>query len=341
MKKVLTISVAAYNAAEYLEKCLESFVKCTNLDKMEILVIDDGSVDKTAKIAREYENKFPESIKLIAKGNGGHGSTINTSIRHATAKYFKIVDADDWVDTKNIDRLVEYLEHNDVSLVINPYYEVSAVDGTKKIIVPCDEAVKKLDICKLEEIALHIFWAMHAMTLNMSIIKKMGPVIDEKCFYVDAEYIVFPIIDIDDVVVLDYPIYNYLLGTSTQSMNLLNMRKRRDQHLKVLKRLVLYYENVKNNLSEGKKKLILNKIASVINLQYVLVMGGDIKTSYNEIIEMEHWLKNNSIELYHYSIIKGRNSKSGYIKLLELLRYTKFILYKPIVGLCQTLKVIK
>ena len=59
-------------------------------------------------------------------------------------------------------------------------------------------------------------------------------------FNVDMEYCIFPLLHINSFVCLDYPVYQYLLGSQTQSMNMENMIKRRDQHLKVTERLVSF-----------------------------------------------------------------------------------------------------
>lgn len=101
--KILTVSIAAYNADWCLKKCLDSFIASKYLDLLDIIVVNDGSKDNTAAIASEYVKKFSASIRLINKENGGHGSTINTSIDNAMGKYFKIVDSDDWVDTEALD----------------------------------------------------------------------------------------------------------------------------------------------------------------------------------------------------------------------------------------------
>ena len=102
MKKVLTIVVPAYNVEKYLKNCLDSFVDVNILNSIEILVVDDGSTDKTADIAKNYEKKYPNSFRLLSKENGGHGSTINYAIPRASGKYFKVVDGDDWVDKKHL-----------------------------------------------------------------------------------------------------------------------------------------------------------------------------------------------------------------------------------------------
>ena len=126
MKKILTISVAAYNAARDLPKCLDSITACLNIDKIEIFIVDDGSTDATRDVALKYCIQFPQSVFLISKKNGGHGSTINASIQKSSATFFKIVDADDWIDTANLDKLIGYLEGTSADMILNPYYEVSA-----------------------------------------------------------------------------------------------------------------------------------------------------------------------------------------------------------------------
>ena len=85
MEKILTISIAAYNVAEYLKHTLDSIVNNRIvprelLEKLEVLVVDDESKDDTRKIAKEYEKRFPGIVRVINKENAGHGSTINRGI---------------------------------------------------------------------------------------------------------------------------------------------------------------------------------------------------------------------------------------------------------------------
>ena len=88
---------------KYLKNCLDSFVDVNIPNSIEILVVDDGSTDKTADIAKAMKKNIQTVSVLLSKENGGHGSTINYAIPRATGKYFKVVDGDDWVD-KNISR---------------------------------------------------------------------------------------------------------------------------------------------------------------------------------------------------------------------------------------------
>ena len=78
--KILTVSIAAYNVEKYLDETLKSLTDNRYVNDLEVLVVDDGSTDKTGEIAIRYQNVFPNSVKYIKKENGGHGSTINKGV---------------------------------------------------------------------------------------------------------------------------------------------------------------------------------------------------------------------------------------------------------------------
>lgn len=105
---------------------------------------------------------------------------------------------------------------------------------------------------------------MHSLTFKTSIVKQMGSIIDENCFYVDMEYCVFPMLYVKTFSCLSYPVYQYLIGSQTQSMSMENLIKRRDQHLKVTKRLVNFYN----------KNLLMSKF----NILPVLICAPSIET---------------------------------------------------------------
>ena len=130
MGKILTVSIAAYNVEQYIDKALRSLI-CSRMDKLEVLIIDDGSTDNTFSVAKGYESRYPETFHTIHKENGGYGSTINHSIGIATGKYFKQLDADDCFDTGNLNAFIDYLENNSSDLVLSPFYTYFSFDGHK------------------------------------------------------------------------------------------------------------------------------------------------------------------------------------------------------------------
>ena len=104
-EKVLTISIAAYNVEKYLDNTLNSLI-CNKMDKLEVIIQNDGSKDSTCEVAKKYVEKYPNVFILNDKKNGGYGSTINASLKMAKGKYFKQLDGDDWFDTSNLDSFI-------------------------------------------------------------------------------------------------------------------------------------------------------------------------------------------------------------------------------------------
>ena len=69
--KILSVAIPCYNSEKYMEKCIESLLP--GGEDVEILIVDDGSKDRTAEIADAYEKKYPGIVKAIHQENGGHG----------------------------------------------------------------------------------------------------------------------------------------------------------------------------------------------------------------------------------------------------------------------------
>lgn len=327
-RKLLTVSVAAYNAERYLEKCLKSFVDSAVSDQIEVIVVNDGSTDQTQMIAENFQVQYPDVIKVINKVNGGHGSTINRSIESATGKYYKIVDADDWVEKDGIEKLVRYIENSDCDLILNPYWEISATTGAKsQQLSPCGSDIvegKVFALANQRDIMLY----MHSLTFKTSIVKKMGSIIDENCFYVDMEYALFPLEFVESAIFLNFPVYDYLLGSATQSMAMDNMVKRRNQHLKVTKRLIQYYTNNSSRLMGKKNDLFSERLKYAVYNQYKIYYYMASSEAKEEMIAFDKWLKTYSHEIYKGPI--GR-----FMKIVKFDRMTGWILWNVNVNLMK------
>ena len=94
--KCLTVTVPCYNSESYLERCVESLLK--ERDGLEIILVDDGSTDRTGQLADQYARAYPDVVRVVHKKNGGHGSGVNAGMMLANGIYFKVVDSDDWLD---------------------------------------------------------------------------------------------------------------------------------------------------------------------------------------------------------------------------------------------------
>ena len=186
MEKVLTVVVPSYNVEKYIRQTLESLNHKAILEAIEVLVVDDGSSDDTAKIGKEYEEQYPRTYRVISKSNGGHGSTINCGIEQARGTFFKVVDGDDWVDTEAFVNVVEKLRRCQADYVITDYCEVYDNTGER-----VRKSFPELDSMEhrewsFQEIADLVQIPMHALIIRTSILKENKIRLDEHRFYVDV-----------------------------------------------------------------------------------------------------------------------------------------------------------
>ena len=125
MDKLLSFAIPCYNSAEYMEHCINTVI--AGGDEVEVIIVDDGSTkDNTYEIAKRYEQEYPEIVKAVHQENGGHGDAVNTGLKHATGKFFKVVDSDDWVDSKSYKRMcMRRLEQRErKSFIMRMYFQL-------------------------------------------------------------------------------------------------------------------------------------------------------------------------------------------------------------------------
>jgi glycosyltransferase involved in cell wall biosynthesis len=129
MTKVSVI-IPIYNVESPLEKCLDSVVNQT-LSDIEIILVDDGSTDNSAKIAEKYARQ-DSRIKLIYQKNAGASAARNTGLEIATGEYISFIDSDDWVDSKMYEELIEQAyEHNRPNIIKSYHYKVTKTGITR------------------------------------------------------------------------------------------------------------------------------------------------------------------------------------------------------------------
>lgn len=242
--KILTVSVAAYQVEEYLEQTLTSLLLPDVTEEIEVLVVDDGSTDRTAEIAGKYQQMYPDTVRLIRQENGGHGAAVERGIQEAAGIYFKTIDGDDWVEESAFRSLVQYLRSDDrIDAVCSAYDWVDHRTGKPlKRIANTFAGLEYGRIYPFTEVSDQIYINMHAMTYRTQLIQKYMPSIDHHCFYVDAEYVLLPVPYIQSVAFLEESVYQYRLGLDGQSMNLRNMQKNCGDHETVLERILEAYK---------------------------------------------------------------------------------------------------
>lgn len=327
MSKVLTITIPSYNVEKYLNQTLDSFFSEEILEDIEVLIVDDGSKDRTAEIGKEYEKKYPQTFRVISKENGGHGSTINRGIQEAKGVYFKVVDGDDWVHTEDFVKMVKGLKHCTAEYVITNYYEVNDVTGEK---TPVDYSVLNAkEEWTFEEAGKMKQIAMHALVIKTSVLKENQIRLDEHCFYVDVEYVLYPIPYVEKVQFLDVYVYMYRLAVTTQSVSIQGYQKHMQNHIDVILHLSKFFEDYRKNGTKEKIDYIGKRVAQMVGDQITIFMSfpetdQEIKKKF---IAFDRELKAISQEIYRRS-----GEETG---TLRLFRKVNFKGYQWIAKMCR------
>ena len=310
--------MAAYNLESMIRQCLDSFIRPEILEKVEVLVTDDGSKDQTREIVAAYEKKYPGSFKLIVQKNAGPGSTVNSGLAHATGKYFRMVDGDDWVNANEMEAYLTYLEEHDTDMVCTSYCCVDHETGEKRLeMLKTDMMDREI---QFEQVAKDLFLAMHNVTYKTSILKENGIRLDNG-FYTDLEYLLFPTPYIHTVAFLSQTIYMYRVSLSTQSMSIKSLQKNVQMHRNVLEHLLREYEayhmSAHWNASIG--SYYCKRIAATVGTQLSIYLSFKDTKTYKKITKaMVEELKREHNTVYR-EIMK--------LKTFQVLVYTGFFSY--------------
>ena len=242
MEKLLTVSVAAYNVAEYIRGTLDSVIHPDCIDRMEILVVDDGGTDETLSIVKEYEEKYPNSVFGIHKENGGYGSVINTSIRRATGKFFKQLDGDDWFETENLPAFLDFLDRVNSDYVVTPMRMVDESDRSE-VVRDYFENLKEGSY-PFDEMDFQSISPMHCSCFRAKLLQEHNITITEHCFYTDVELVNRPVPYLHTISIFHQPIYVYRIGREGQSVSKTGIRKHYKEHEKVFWNLLEIYRGL-------------------------------------------------------------------------------------------------
>lgn len=300
--KLLSFAIPCYNSEAYMEKCIESILP--GGEDVEILIIDDGSKDRTAEIADAYASRYPTICKAIHQENGGHGEAVNAGIRNATGLYFKVVDSDDWVDPDayrcilaKLKELAGGSQHLDMFLA-NYVYEK---DGAKHKKVMRQTGFPQDRIFTWNDIR-HFFKGhyilMHSVIYRTQLLRECGLELPKHTFYVDNIYVYTPLPSVKTMYYMDVDFYRYFIGREDQSVNEKVMISRIDQQIKVNKIMVDEFDLWKiPNLKCRKYMMNYLEIITVISTVMLLRSGTDENLEKKR--ELWRYIKDKDIRLFH------------------------------------------
>lgn len=323
--KLLSISIAAYNVEDYLADTLESIVRCSGIEKIEVIIVNDGSTDGTARVAREYCNSHPDSVVLIDKPNGGYGSTINASLAVAAGKYYRLVDGDDWCDTDALADFVNYLSQCDADMVVTPFVTVRGGDESLCSVdgISYDGVDKPLEEC------LESDFPMHAVTFKTEMLRKGAIDITEHAFYTDREFVVKCVALAKSVAFVDCDVYRYRLGRDGQSISWKSWFKNIDGANRVSLEMVRYYcDSANAGLKEPLLSWLKNEVVgTAANKFRVMLFMGPSEVNRRRMTDYDRALRELDSEICDAAL--------NYYKRVALAASHDYRLYFPVAALSR------
>lgn len=294
--KILSLIVPSYNSERFLDKVIGSFLHEAVLDKLDIILVNDGSTDGTAEIAAGWAEKYPGSIRLISQENKGHGGALNTGCAAAAGKYLKVIDADDWVQTENLPPFIGFLENCDSDVVLTHHRTIDITSGEIKNWKSYPKEAGRA--YSLEEIMAD--WksfdrslTFHGITYRREFYRQYGIRLSEHVFYEDHEFATYPCCMARSVTPLDLFIYEYRVGDVTQSVSNENQLKRIGHTETVLRRLAAEFYRLPEEVTDGGRDYICMKIQGLL-MSYLttsMLVNPDKKAGRKQAAEMMAFIR--------------------------------------------------
>lgn len=300
--KYISFAIPCYNSQEYMDKAIESILK--GGEDVEIIIVNDGSKDRTSEIAKQYEEKYPTIVKAVDKENGGHGDAVNAGLRHATGLYFKVVDSDDWVDESSLMKLLDTLhklvdENKMVDMLVSNYvYEKVGVKNKRVIhyqnVMPEEKIFTWKDLGRFP-IGQYIL--MHSVMYRTELLKRCKLELPKHTFYVDNIYVYYPLPFVKTIYYVNVNFYRYFIGRDGQSVNEQNMIKRIDQQLFVTKTMIDMHQ-LDKVASNRLRAYMTNYLAIMMTVSSIIAIRSKNPENLEKKAELWKYLKEHDPKRY-------------------------------------------
>lgn len=279
METLVSVIVPVYNSEKYLKSCIESILNQT-YKSIEIILVNDGSIDKSLDIIKEYESRDKRVI-CIDKKNTGVSSTRNIGIDKATGKYIMFIDSDDFIENDYIEELLNITEKENLDICRTGFI-VEKKGNVHEVINYAEEESKEIDPNDFKEnfIDTTIFNSSCVQLIKTSIVKENNIRFKENLSY--EEDLIFNIELFKHCKKIKYvnlPKYHYLANESSSTRNLCNTNNIINSIIKSNKEIV----NLSKHYNVNIETEITTKHFQMIVMYLFQVLKKDIKL-FKEVI---------------------------------------------------------
>lgn len=300
--KVLSIAVPCYNSEAYMENCIDSLLE--GREQVEILIVDDGSADRTGEIADAYAKKYPGIVKAIHQENGGHGEAVNSGLRSASGIFFKVVDSDDWVNREAymmiLDKLTELVGGPETldMMISNFVYEKQGAKRKKvmryKKYLPQHKVFTWDEISKMP-VGKYIL--MHSVIYRTGLLRECGLELPKHTFYVDNLFVYQPLPAVKTMYYMDVNFYRYFIGREDQSVHEDVMIRRIDQQILVNRLMIDSYAGKKIS-NKALRQYMLRYLDIITAVSSIMLIRSGTEENLEKKKELWRYLKSKDIHIY-------------------------------------------
>ena len=294
--KLLSIIVPAYNMEGYLAQCVESVLRTPSLASVDIIIVNDGSKDKTLRIAKQYAERYPDMVRVVDKPNGNYGSTINAALPLVQGEYVKILDADDSFDGSRVAEMLSFLRKmKGVDMVVTPFIEVGK---------HCEHRVeyniysrkvyeygKLYDADKIYGDGVIRFFMMHSICYRTELLRQINYRQSEGISYTDQEWVFYPLFQLKTIAFANIPLYRYNTAREGQSMDTKVQLRSLAQLVAVTESMARYFISSARHLRCNERVVFLRNIVAdrvrIVYRKYLLMMSdGAFSKSDFDMVDM-------------------------------------------------------
>lgn len=252
--QLISIIVTAYNIEAYLPRCLDSIL-WQSYQKLEIIVVDDGSVDGTGAICDEYARR-DSRIKIIHQSNQGPSGARNAGLAIAKGDYIGYVDGDDWIEAEMYEAMIAACEEERAQLAICAYRHIEEdTDCIKHMKCTAKEKQEEfsgrryvlsrqeaLDTYVCDNKSYHIYNSVWSKLFKRELVKEMQFPVGKKSE--DISYTTNALVNMNHCVFLDTPYYNYVVNRKDSIMNEKLHERRFNDEIPFWKEQMVYFKEI-------------------------------------------------------------------------------------------------
>jgi len=236
---------------------------------IEVIVVNDGSTDRSLDIAQSFARRYPNTFVVIDKQNNNYGSCINVALPKATGRYFRILDADDCYSTNALESFLDNLANLQADLIFTPF-SMFEINRTRLFKIP--DTIECGKVFRINDVDESSFIPrMHSMTYRTNLLLESRLTLSENVSYSDTEYCFFPLEYVSSIAFLNDKVYMYNASRDGQTTSPAALKRSTKSMDVVASRLLDYYTENKD-VGKVVRTLWLRLLLQISELYYKTVL---------------------------------------------------------------------